>query len=487
MKKEDISPLLQRYLSACDSGKEPYFDADELIELLDSFVDSVENEHFEDILALGLKLHPGNIDLQVRQCRFYIFNEEYDSALALVETIGETENQDLDLVRLECYCMLERYDTIKEYTNKLIEKKCDYLESIFEYIVPLLNDMDMDKEARDYNKIGLELFPKNPTLREELGYSLEIKGDIAGSIKIYNELIDENPYSFDYWFTLGRLYSFNKEFDKAIEAFDFALTCNDSSPDLKILKAYCYYMNENYEKALELYAEIVNAPQSSPQQKMILNLRVSSLMAECYMKLEDYEGAYGLLKHLVDNNMVFETMTYIDFIRCCSETDRGKEASDTLLNAVKRYPDDIRLLSLLAMTYVENGEDELAIETTERLFDALDRGKHNIPEDYENLINAGQFLYLKGNTDQALKYYKKVLEVRPRTPYIHIHMAMAYLAKGDMKRFGEHFGKTTPKELMKYLKDAGATVDDVEQQLYSKYIPSKDLAKEFLKNKDNNN
>ena len=61
-------------------------------------------------------------------------------------------------------------------------------------------------------------------------------------------MIDKNPYSNDYWFTLGRLYSISGDYEKAIEAFDFALTCDDSNEELKILKAYCLYMNENYER-----------------------------------------------------------------------------------------------------------------------------------------------------------------------------------------------------------------------------------------------
>ena len=37
MKKDDISRLLQHYLSAKEEGKEPYFDADQIDEMLDSF------------------------------------------------------------------------------------------------------------------------------------------------------------------------------------------------------------------------------------------------------------------------------------------------------------------------------------------------------------------------------------------------------------------------------------------------------------------
>ena len=59
--KDDISRLLQRYLSAREMGKEPYFDADEVDELLGSFEESDNYDYFDEVLALGLKLHPGNI------------------------------------------------------------------------------------------------------------------------------------------------------------------------------------------------------------------------------------------------------------------------------------------------------------------------------------------------------------------------------------------------------------------------------------------
>ena len=36
------------------------------------------------------------------------------------------------------------------------------------------------------------------------------------------------------------------DYEKAIEAFDFALTCDDSYSVLIILKAFCLYMIESY-------------------------------------------------------------------------------------------------------------------------------------------------------------------------------------------------------------------------------------------------
>ena len=112
MKKKDISRLLQRYLTGHQEGKDAYFDADEIDELLDSFEESDDYTYYDEVLALGLRLHPGNPDLQIRQCKSYVYNEDYDSALALIESIAETDNQDLDMLRLECYVMQDSYDKV---------------------------------------------------------------------------------------------------------------------------------------------------------------------------------------------------------------------------------------------------------------------------------------------------------------------------------------------------------------------------------------
>lgn len=127
------------------------------------------------------------------------------------------------------------------------------------------------------------------------------------------------------------------------------------------------------------------------------------------------------------------------------------------------------------------------MEVTERLFTALDQVEDKQQEDFESLYRAGQYLFMKGDIDKALQYYKKVLEANPEMPYMHLHMAMAYLAKGDMKHFGEHYKQTSPEELADYLKDAGLNYQGMVEHIGSKHIPPEDLTKEFLNNKDNNN
>lgn len=486
MKKDDVSRLLQRYLSARHEGKELYFDADEIDELLDSFEESDDYTYYDEVLALGLKLHPDSIDLKIRQCRQYVYNQDYDSALILIDHIADTDNQDLDMLRLECYCSLNQYEKVVEFIEELIASRCDYLESVFEYIAPILNDLELHKEAHDFIDRGRVLFPDNLILKDELCYTLETEGDIEQAIRICNELIDRNPYSNDYWFTLGRLYSMIAEYDKAIEAFDFALTCDESDVELKLLKAYCLYMNESYEKAIEVYTEIKS--EDGEEDETIA--RIKPFMADCYIKLENYQGGYDLLKDLLkENTSDYDPSAYISFVRCCLETDHITEGVKALKKAVRLFPDNVNILSLLALTSMENGDDAQAVEATHQLFNVLDARKEPSKEDCDNLFQTGQYLYGQGDIEKALKYYNKVLEFDPDRPHLHLQLAIAYLAKGDLKQFGEHFRQTSPNEIFEYLKNTGIDIYKLEKDhtVFQKYIPPEDLAREYLRNKDNSN
>ncbi|SEF39988.1 CDC27 family protein [Parabacteroides chinchillae] len=482
MKKDDISRLLQRYLDTRDSGKEPYFDADEIDDLLESFEESDDYAYYDEILELGLKLHPNNTTLKIRECRRYAYNDNYEEALALIENIGETNNEDLDILRIECYCYTDQSEKAIKFAKDLISNDCEYSEAIFECIIPILNDLDFQKEARELLELGLTIFPDNQLLKNELCFLLEAEGKIQEAIDICNELIDKNPYSNDYWFTLGRLYSMIPDYDKAIEAFDFALTCDDSDPELKVLRGYCLYMNENYEKALEAYKEVIDSESF---------YRVKPLMAECYVKLERFDEGYKLLKEILkQTDTEKDPSVYVNFIRCCLETEREKEATSMLNKTIKLFPDNVRILSLLALTYLENDHEEQALQITDYLFKAIDSAEEEgTKEGCDSLLRAGQYLYLKGDIEKALLYYKKILQRNPDIPHMNIHMAMAYLSLGDIKRFQEYYEQTSPVEMMNFLKKSGINLDkiDLNNPFISRHIPPEDLAKEFLKNKDNSN
>lgn len=84
------------------------------------------------------------------------------------------------MLKMECYCSLNQYPKVLEITEELITRDCDYLEEVFEYISPILNDLDMNKEARDFVDRGLALFPDNLILKMSFATSSRRKETFPG-------------------------------------------------------------------------------------------------------------------------------------------------------------------------------------------------------------------------------------------------------------------------------------------------------------------
>lgn len=473
MRKDDISRLLARYLSMQEEGKEAYFDADEIEELLDSFEESDDYTLYEGVLSLGIKLHPNHTGLQTRQCKLLVYNEQFEEALKRIDTLAGTNEPELDLLRIECYCSLDQYQKAKAHTEKLIAEECEHLEDVFEYIAPIMGELGMHKEALEFIKRGQEFFPDNIELKEELCYNLELCGNIKEAIEVCNELIDNNPYSFEDWATLGRLYSIEGEYDKAIEAFDFALTCDDSDNEIQILKAFCLFMNENYQKAIEVYEELLTNPDSV--------YRVKPLLAECYLKLEDFETAYQLLRDTLEKNEQYdEPASYINYLLCCAKTNRINEEEAILDKALKLFPNHINLLYLKALYYADSGNDLLAIKTLQDILLHIDPTEEYITGMADTYFQLANLLLKRSNYREALTHFQKVLDLSPTYPMVHLRMAICHINLGESDSFIAHITQCSEQEINDFEGTYVPTGNETSK------LPLIDLIKEYLDNKKNN-
>jgi tetratricopeptide (TPR) repeat protein len=253
-----MEDLLQRYFEMDNSGVGIYFDADEIIELLDYFEETDEFEHFKKVVSFGRKLHPHNLDIKIQTCKVFIFNKKYEKALAFIEHIGDSENQELLLLKCECLCGLDRYDDLTALLEAQLTHADEELQPTFEYLAALLNEQYKSKHAYDLIAHGLALFPDSHLLKEELCFYYETQGELTQALETVKELIDFDPGNPDYWYIQGRLYALMESFDKAIESFDAALIIDETDPEINLLKAFCHYLMNQYEEVVNLCIDMIS-------------------------------------------------------------------------------------------------------------------------------------------------------------------------------------------------------------------------------------
>ncbi|MDR1380416.1 MAG: multidrug transporter [Tannerella sp.] len=354
---ENIAFLLERFLESQKNNTAAYFDVDEIISLIDYFLDKDDMSNLKTVVELGHDLHPDDVSFRISLCRTLMAIEDFGSALKLMDYIGDAQNESVDLMRIECYCELGRCDEALDLIDELTAENSPYLEEALVQAVCVMNDMEnLRREAGDLVKHALTMFPDSLSLKSELCFNLELQGKTKEALTLCRELINEDPYSAETWYMQGRLYSLCADFERSVDSLDFALTCIDENEDpeleyeIKLMKAYCLYKNESYDKAISVYEELTGYDDFAEEE-------VEPFLAECYMGLEEYEEAYRILKRIADlKDLEDDVSVHGNLIYCCIETERRKEAIDLLGEMLKRFPGSIlEYLSALNMT-----KDELA-------------------------------------------------------------------------------------------------------------------------------
>ncbi len=248
---------LERFNEMLEKGTEAYFDAEELVELIEHFDEQDDRNGYTQALELGLRLHPEDPDIRAMECRLYIYDEEYDKALQMIDELRNTTGNDVDLVAMELECLYVTNRTAEANALLLRLPVDEETEEIYEALTSFLAENGRNEEAMQAITHGLELFPENVALKEERCYHTERENNWEEAAVQCEELIDIDPYSGDYWFMHGRLMAKLGDYDRAIRSLEFALTCNENDIEAKLLRAYALYVNRNFEKAIEAYVELI--------------------------------------------------------------------------------------------------------------------------------------------------------------------------------------------------------------------------------------
>jgi tetratricopeptide (TPR) repeat protein len=379
---ENISSLLSRFFESQESNTDTYFDVDEIVSLIDHFLDKDDMLNLKTMIELGYKLHPDDVGFKISLCKTLVFIEDFGSAIRLIGDIEIKNNKDIDLMRLECYCELDRYDEAFLLINELTVEDSDYLEDAVIRTACVMNDMEKHQQyVYDFIMYALAMFPDNLTLKSELCFNLELQGKTKEALTLCRELIHEDPYATEIWYMQGRIYSLCADFEKAVDSLDFALTCIHKDEDLeyeiKLMKAYCLYKNESYQEAISTYNELMSYDE-------FVSSEVEPFLAECYMSLKEYEKAYDILQRIIEyNDLEDEMSVYGNFIYCCIETERHKEVIDILSEALRRFPTSsvLEYLSALNLTSKQLSPPYIGKETVLRTGDLarkyLESNLHN--------------------------------------------------------------------------------------------------------------
>lgn len=365
--KPEFKQNLARYEDMLHSGETRYFEATELTDIAEYYAMNGDSQRAEEALDYALRLHPDNLDALIFKARARLINGQLHEAINIAECITDQHDREVMFLKAELALADMQHGQATEILRTLVETE-SYSAETYADIVDLLIDNRQHDMANDWLEEGLARHPGKQVLMESAAYSYGQQERFEEAIALYNQLLDMDAYSILYWEELGKIYFQREEYDKAIDAFEFAIAINSENNYYSMYAvANCYFNISNYERAEEYYLQIH----------------------------ERYPDTVDPLFHMG---------------MCRVNRGDDEQALDYFTQALVTVPEDseeqAQIYSQLSLIFSRKGQHEKAIAY-------VDQALRIFPDNTELIIMKGHELLCQGFYDESNELFLKVLSMKP--------------------------------------------------------------------------
>lgn len=262
----EFKTLFSRYQMMKEKGISEYFDADELVDITEYYYNKGLKKEAFSTLDFALKMHPDNVDVLLCQARTYMNEENYEMVRQLLDSIIDQTDREVLFLRAELCIIKKDMQGATAYFCQIIESEEEPIDRYQAYI-------DIGELLLDYEEyeMGIKYFIKAEKSAQiceepqELIWRTQADkaicffalGDHQQAIDLVNRILDEDPYSHNHWCLLGEFYIELEEFDKAMDALDYALAIQQDYKEAIFWKACCYTYLDNNDAALKLFLQCI--------------------------------------------------------------------------------------------------------------------------------------------------------------------------------------------------------------------------------------
>lgn len=190
------------------------------------------------------------------------------------------------------------------------------------------------------------------------GVRLKQKGDYDAAFEMYNHCLDIYPKGAATLYEISKFYMFLNQPEKGEEALKDAVDADPSNFWYKQTLAAYYQNKGEFPKAIYVYEDMASQ----------FPTRLEPLMAlvDLYNRTKDYQQVVNTLNRLEVRDGKSEQISMEKF-RMYLMMDNDKQAFTEIENLAKEYPYDMRYLTILGDVYFNNGKEDQAYDTYQKV------------------------------------------------------------------------------------------------------------------------
>ncbi len=250
---KEFKDNLHKYEAARKAGSSIYLDPDELTDIAEYYHLHGKLNDALEVISTAMEMFPGATQpLAFRARAAILMGGTAEEAMSYANMIENKNDLDYYYIIAEIMIADNRTDDAEDYLEQMENQVDDEdLEDYYLDVATLFADYDtfnlaqawLDKCEDDQEEDYIELQGRIALSRNEF----------EDAARIYNRLIDIDPYQVSYWNGLASAQYIASKLDDSIESSDFALAIEPDNADALLNKANCLTMLNHLEEALRLY------------------------------------------------------------------------------------------------------------------------------------------------------------------------------------------------------------------------------------------
>ncbi len=257
---EEFKANLRSYEEALQAGRSVYFDSDIFADIAEYYQSRGQKEQAAEAIERAIRLFPGATLPWVFKAREALMAENgVEEAYECLQHVDDTS--DFEYIYMLAEIMI-------------VEDKIEQADAVLQACFDTLDDDERNDFLVDAATLyaDYEVFDKALQWFEQINGGedseyKELKGRISlghgnyeESENIFQELLEEDPYSSHYWNNLASLQFLKNDFANAITSSEFSIAINPDDSEAILNKGNSLFSLGNYDEALKYfrrYAELV--------------------------------------------------------------------------------------------------------------------------------------------------------------------------------------------------------------------------------------
>jgi len=363
------SELVTDFINSMDTNLSHYFDSEEMELIIEELMNTFNFQYLSLAIDYAIAQFPNDSIFRFYRVKKYVLEFQMENAEKELEEIERSFPPSADLYIEKVF--------LSNMTNKKTGQTIKWLNKALA-LEP--NDPDI------HFMMGHEYVRKNDILNAIKHVSLALQADpIFGdnlftysylfeeldkpgeAVEFFTILTEEFPFLGPAWFGLGFSMSWSTRFEEAIDAYNFAITCDGEIPAAHFNMANAYFELKNYDQALHYYFEAYNLDTE--------DFQALTNIGDCYAvqkwfdeSLEYYYMSYE--KNPVHNEAI------LGIVNALCELGKLSEARVFVENAFKKNPQNIDLLFAVSTFFEAQVDADFIYKLSELTLNHLDNSDH---------------------------------------------------------------------------------------------------------------